>query len=193
MAWNACSPWQKEFNTHQKSTLFHENGRFFLSAHLSSYFSNPVAYASEQLFSSTGTATDQILTCPLVEPSWGQHRFLWLTPTHPDCSFQVFAPSVAQMESHTGTSIWLLQVKGTVLDETRFTCLLLHPGFSPDVGCLEHSHIHLRKLANTLISVSCCNEFLVSPVLFPHPVTSLSLTHFATLRVFFGTHEPLLQ
>lgn len=55
MAGKACSPWQREFNTHQKSTLFHENGRFFLSAHLNSYFSNPLAYACEQLFSSTGT------------------------------------------------------------------------------------------------------------------------------------------
>lgn len=55
MAWKACSPWQREFNTHQKFTLFHENGRFFLPAHLNSYFSNSLACASEQLFSSTGT------------------------------------------------------------------------------------------------------------------------------------------
>jgi len=54
---------------------------------------------------------------------------------------------------------------------------------------LEHSHLHLRKLANTLHSVSCCNGFLASHLLFTHLVTFPSptlLTLCLSFWVFLG-------
>lgn len=186
MAWKAYFPWQREFNSYQKSTLFHENGRVFLPAHLNSYFSNSLAYLnSSSPALAPVPAPEQTLTCPLLETHWGRHRFLGLTSTEASLHFRCLPlqSGVAHPSICTG--------QRTAPDETRFMLLLLHPGFSSWCWLSGAQSPSPQDTASILVSVSCCNEFLVSPALFPHPVTSLSPTLltlcFVTLRFFWQT------
>lgn len=76
-------------------------------------------------------ATDQILTCPLVEPHWGQHNFLWLTSTEA----RLFISDVCPFSGTEWVMEWHIHLTAIgQRDCPRWnqinTCLLLHPGFS---------------------------------------------------------------
>lgn len=156
MAWKAYSPWQREFNSHQKSTLFHENGRFFLPAHLNPYFSNSLAYLnSSSPALAPVPATEQTLTCPLLETHWGQHRLLGLTSTEATLHFRCLPlQSGVAHPSICYRSKGLPQMKP---DSCFCFCIL---DFPPDADCLEHSHLHLRTLQVSSFQFHAAMNFL---------------------------------
>lgn len=193
MAWKACSPWQREFNTHQQSTMFHENGRFFLPAHLSSYFSNPLAYASEQLFSSTGSYACHRPNTHL--PSGGTLLRAAQVPLINIYRTRLFISDVCPFRGTDWVTQWhILTAKGQrdCPDEIRLIHLLLYPGFSSWCWlsrAQSPSPQEAGKYPNVsfmLQWISCKSYTISSPGYFP--VTYTSHIMFCHSEVSFGTH-----